>query len=83
VRPYIVPLDQDWPQFFFASRDDVKPTIAAHPREALTLMWLLAKPATRGQSNDLAKVLDAIAAADASLVLDRRFQLLETRAFRH
>ena len=82
VRSYIVPLDEDWPHFFFASRDEVKPTIAAHPREALTLMWLLATRARRGRSNDLAKVLDAIAAADATLVRDRRFQLLETRAMR-
>ena len=66
VRPYIVPLNEDWPNFVFASREEVKSTIAAHPRETLTLMWLLAKPAKRGQSNELGKVLDAIAAADAT-----------------
>ncbi len=82
VRPYIVPLMENWPKFFFAAHEGAKPIITAHPREALTMMWLLAKPATLGQSIDLGKVLDAIAVADPALVRDRRFQLLETRAYR-
>jgi hypothetical protein len=82
IAPYIVPLDEDWPSIFFATREEAKPIVDRFPRHTLDLLWKLLKPATRGQSNDLAQVLDRIAAADQNLIKDRRFQLLETRAMR-
>ena len=82
VAPYIVPLDEDWPHLHFAARHEARPIVDRFPRHMLELLWRLLKPAQRGQSNDLAEVLDRIAAADPNLVRDRRFQLLETRALR-
>lgn len=82
VLPYIVPLDEEWPPLHFATRNEFQATVEAHPRETLAMLWQLLKPAKRGQSYDLATVLDRITTSDPSLVRDRRFQLLETRALR-
>lgn len=82
ILPYIKPIRDDWPSLYFAAREEAAPTIQRHPRQTLSLLWALLKPADYGQSNELTKVLDRIQAADASLERDRRFQLLEARAMR-
>jgi len=83
LAPYIVPLDEDWPSLYFATTDQANAVVDAFPHEMLNLLWLLLKPASRGRSDGLGKVLEQIAKADESLVRDRRFQLLETRVLRY
>lgn len=82
IKPYIVPIEEDWPHLYFATTPQAHSLIGRYPRETLELLWALLRPATRGQSHQLAQALDLIAAAAPALVRDRRFQLLETRAMR-
>lgn len=82
VRPYIVALDEDWPTLYFITTEDAKAVVDRFPRQALELLWLLLKPASRGQCSELGETLDRIKTAEPSLERDRRFQLLQTRAQR-
>lgn len=82
IKPYIINLDEDWPSLYFATTEQAKSVADTFPRQMLDLLWTLLRPATRGQSHELAEVLDRIALASPTLARDRRFQLLETRAMR-
>jgi hypothetical protein len=82
VAPYIVPLDDDWLHLYAVTREELHPTLRQFPRQTLELLWLLLKPANRGQSHELGQVLTIISQADPSLVRDRRYQLIATRAMR-
>lgn len=82
IKPYIINLDEDWPSLYFATTEQAKSVADNVPRQMLDLLWTLLRPATRGQSHELAEVLDRIALASPALARDRRFQLLETRAMR-
>ncbi|MBI1651383.1 SIR2 family protein [Hyphomicrobium sulfonivorans] len=82
VRPYIVALDEDWPTLYFMTSEDAKAVVDRFAPQALELLWLMLKPASRGQCSELGETLDRIKAAEPSLERDRRFQLLQTRALR-
>ncbi|CAA2140313.1 SIR2 family protein [Hyphomicrobium sp. ghe19] len=82
IRPYIRPLNEEWPRLYFAVEGNSLATAAKFPRVTLDLLWVLLKPASTGRSYELGKVLDCIAAAAPALQKDRKFQLLETRVIR-
>ncbi|MGD9668542.1 MAG: SIR2 family protein [Hyphomicrobiaceae bacterium] len=82
VRPYVLSLNEDWPTFYFLANEDAQPVIDRYPQVVLDMLWTLLKPATRGQSHELEKVLERLANAEPALRRDRRYQMLETRVMR-
>ena len=84
VDHYLVPLTGSWPDLHYLTRDEAQHVIQTHPEKVLALLWcLLRPPASTGRSTDLAEIIDALKAADATLALDRRLQLLDERAARY
>jgi hypothetical protein len=82
IAPYLVPVTDAWPNFHFLRQTERRDILGRFPQEVVTLLWALLRPPAEGRCTDLAGILDDLIAADTSLALDRRVQLLEERTVR-
>lgn len=80
LRHHLVSMSREWQGLHFLSSSSAP---SDYPRATLDLLWILRGPSSQGSSGDLGQILDVVAKAEPSLVIDRRFQWLEGKAVRY
>lgn len=82
LLPYVSTFTGDWLSLHDLERNGAE-LASRFPVAALKLVWAACGPPCKGRASDITAILDAIAAADPTLAVDRRVHKLRLLAVNH
>jgi hypothetical protein len=82
LLPYVSPFNDDWVSLHDLERNNAE-LAKLFPVAALKLLWAACGPPCKGRASDMASILDAIAAVNPALAVDRRVHKLRLLAVSH
>lgn len=82
LLPYVSTFNDDWLSLHDLERNNAE-LATLFPVAALRLVWAACGPPCKGRTSDIAAILDAIAAANPALAVDRRVHKLRLLAVSH